>query len=241
MTLEKIWNDWLHEEGHLSDVDFVDPNKEYHPLFGLGDEHSDVMVVGKAPALTVDDHSDKQYERTARAGSEPTDWPHSFDHYRAAWLGERLLSNQNKLIPVLRNLVADVGTLSFNDLYFTNVQKDPAFDTDRSETTDGYDPNELNKAAMATWSKYLGDEIAHVDPKLIVTFGKPATERIYSQLSGEQYGHNITDESGTASEVGGYTLLRFEHWDNYRMGGSAYGSVSARDEAHRQRFASVYK
>jgi uracil-DNA glycosylase len=100
-----------------------------------------------------------------------------------------------------------------DELYYTTLQKDGAFDESLDEIEDGKDPSELNEASITAWTPYLEDEIDHVDPDLIIIFGE-RTLRAILNLYGRA---DTTIEDIPYREIyviDKYPVLRFDYWSS---------------------------
>jgi len=208
---EKIFLDWMSGRNQLEDAEFRDPWGFFYPVFGVGTDNADVVVVADAPTYPVDEDEEVR-KRSQVNGWQPafTMWE-SVDEYRD-WCSEMLQhANPDGAWDVLR-AVADAVEREPDELYYTTLQKDGEFDESLDELEDGEDPAELNEESISKWKPYLQQEIEHVDPDMVIVFGKNTLEAI-GDLFDPQDEFEI--ESVPYEELyvmDRYPVLRFDYW-----------------------------
>ena len=130
-----------------------DPNRFYHPLFGLGSTDSEIAVIAKGPAYNdgslwgrlTDDNGresiagppgDHNHRAWPPGSQHQNPYPDDFETQREFWERTRY-AEENNLVDELGTLLDSVKTVDctsderiFDDIYFTNFLKDGEFMND---------------------------------------------------------------------------------------------------------------
>lgn len=209
-VFEQILRDWAEDRGQLEDTEFTDPFGFFYPVFGVGDDDADVIVIADSPTYPVGEEEELQQRSQVRGWRPNTTAWESVDQYREFCTALIEQANPDGTQDILE-AVASAVEQDVDDLYYTTLQKDGAFDESLDETDDGKDPVELNEASITAWTPYLEGEIDHVDPGLIIAFGEQTLQPLL-----ELYGRDdITIEDvpyGETYVLDKYPVLRFDYW-----------------------------
>lgn len=163
-----------------------------YPLGGLGDPDADIMVVAQEPAYNVDD------DAFAEHGSD-ADWPAA---KRA--MEQRRRIDINPLYKHLVNIAVAAECEPY-DLYFTNVAK-----------CDDGNSTFVERASQC--KSYLIDEIASVDPELILLHGGKVIRTVLPMFGFDEPA-SISTVHGSVFEARSVKLLTLYHWGYaYRTG-----------------------
>lgn len=214
-VFEKIFRDWSSNRNELEDAEFTDPLGFFYPVFGVGDEDADMMVIADRPTYPIG-KGEEIKKRSQVHGWRPftTVWE-SITGYRE-WL-KKLIKNDNpdQVWDVLK-AVAEARDISPEMMYYTTLQKDGRFDESLEETEDGEDPCELNKYSVTRWTKYLKLEIEHIDPNLIVIFGTNTLKSIGEILTSDNFDLEKVPYH-TPYVLDKYPIIRFDYWDKIEL------------------------
>jgi hypothetical protein len=160
-----------------------DPNKFYYPLFGLGDQQSDIMFVGIGPGHNIEPPwsfcNNTAGCRSAVTGPYKSDWcwmgadtPDSdsvgqkwyhsnYSDQKATWESRRLGNDKASLYDDIGNIMTKAGfeePLS-NSIYYTNFMKDGEFEGCRElEDTHLPMPDNLTSTRWEDWDE---PEVTH--------------------------------------------------------------------------------
>lgn len=202
----KLFNDWMSGRNRLEDPEFVDPFGFFFPVFGVGDDEADIMVVQQAPAYPTSE--DPIRLRTRVPGPRPAKhfWK-SVDEYRSMCEGLVHDGNPGGIGDLLESIAGEAGT-DVDSLYYTTIQKDGRFDESLDETEDGEDPEALNELSQETWLPYLEEEIDEVEPALILCTGPTATKNVIERLNPRDPVDIDDVEIGEPFWIGRYGVLR---------------------------------
>ncbi|MFD1570411.1 HEPN domain-containing protein [Halorubrum laminariae] len=69
--LQKILLDWARHENELEGAEFLDPLGFYIPVFGVGNDDSDLMVIDRSPVYPLGEDTDPIRERSRVRGPRP--------------------------------------------------------------------------------------------------------------------------------------------------------------------------
>lgn len=177
--LDNALLDWYHGRNDLDGAEFIDENRVWYPMYGLGDTDASVVLIGQAPAFTFADDRSEDAQRTEVNSSVDLEFaleerisPGDIEMLRSEWLVERLqtiLSEKspqevdltdfssgasNRLGPLLVWLARNIDTAELrgwelDGLYFTNLQKDGEFKK-AGEGADGLTPRKVRKLNTAS-------------------------------------------------------------------------------------------
>lgn len=180
--LEKILVDWAKHENELEDANFLDPWGFFLPVFGVGDANAEIMMVAQAPVYPIDEDEEPIRARTRIQGLRPnfTEW--TLDKLRESNTSIVQNANLDGVWDVIKGL-AEATDQDPEDIYYTTLQKDGKFDESEGEIGDGFTSAQLNEESISQWKPYLQEEIATVEPDLILVFGKPTLEAVVDLLS----------------------------------------------------------
>lgn len=196
----------------LTQTEFTDPFGFFYPVFGVGDDDAAIMVIADAPTYPVGDDEEVQQRSQVRGWRPNTTAWESVDQYQDFCTALIEQENPDGTQDILE-AVASAVEREADELYYTTLQKDGAFDESLDETEDGKDPAELNEASITAWTAYLEDEIEHVDPDLIIAFGEQALRALL-----ERYGRDDTTIEDVPYRetyvVDKYPVLRFDYWSS---------------------------
>lgn len=210
-VFQNIYLDWSSGRNELEDADFVDPFGFFYPVFGVGNENADIMVIADAPTFPVSEDEELQKREQVR-GLRPalTTWE-TIDEYRD-WLGQLLEhANPDEVWDVLES-VAEAADTTPDDLYYTTLQKDGKFDESLDETDDGKDPADLNQESVAKWKPYLKEELDRIEPDLVVVFGEKSLEALGDLLTPAGDFEIDSVPYGEIYVIDRYPSLRFDYW-----------------------------
>jgi uracil-DNA glycosylase len=241
---QHLWEQWRDNE--LS-WELNDRDNYHYPLFGLGPNNADVIILGLAPAYNVglrkSDGDDKRRYVDLSDKTEDDDIPEweledgkleyfdKIENQQKAWVLERLAERNNMIRFVedihekLRELGSGQGRArNFYGIYFTNLQKDGYFDLPNHIAEDyDADPNSLSQDF---WIPYLQREIEAVDPEVVVACGNRVAEGlerigIKTNSVSLEFKKNGFPRSnaGMGPLDRNLTLIRSYHWS--RIGGNA--------------------
>lgn len=144
-----------------------------HPQFGVGNFDPDLMFVGNAPGADdqyrYGDDTDRQIDSEKVAQAPDIDAPQEYSNIE--YNLEHIQSGKSANT-MQKHFFHDVNGIggSFSDVYFTNIKK----------CSDVHGTN--HEKARVQCQTYLPEEIALVDPKLIITWGLPAAKGAASAL-----------------------------------------------------------
>jgi uracil-DNA glycosylase family 4 len=195
--VDLILDNWNWAKGFCGDCPFNVVNG--YPGFAYGDRNVDVMVVGQNPG-----GNGTKLGRKRVVGSMHTD---SSDYFRRGL--QELIDyedngNRYDIVEILQAMTKETRFEDYDNLYVTNVCKCHSYDK--------WD-NGLSKA-INHCSFYLAGEIAFSRPKLVVTFGKPATSKVLKLVGINAEGKTMEDlhckyRSSRRFPLG---VLFFKHW-----------------------------
>lgn len=209
---ERILRDWAEGRNRLDDAEFTDPFGFFYPIFGIGDDDAAIMVIADTPTYPVGDDEELQRRSQVRGWRPNTTAWESVDQYREFCSELIEQANPDGTQDILE-AVASAVDQNPDELYFTTLQKDGAFDESLDETEDSKDPAKLNESSRAAWAPYLEDEIDHVDPDLIILFGERTL-----QILLDSYGRPDTPIEdvpyGELYVIDKYPILRFDYWSS---------------------------
>lgn len=209
---ERILRDWAEDRNQLEDAEFTDPFGFFYPVFGVGDDDADVIVIADSPTYPVGDDEELQQRSQVRGWRPNTTAWESVDQYREFCTTLIEEANPDGTQDILEAVASAVDQDS-GELYYTTFQKDGAFDESLDATEDGKDPAELNEASTTAWTPYLEDEVDHINPGLIVVFGERTLRALHNL-----YGRDDTTIEdvpyGELYVVDKYSVLRFDYWSS---------------------------
>jgi len=212
-VFEKIFRDWSSNRNELEDADFTDPLGFFYPVFGVGKEDADVMVIADRPTFPVGDDEEIKRRAQVRRWKPITKTWESIDKYRE-WLENMLESTNPDQVWEILEAVGEAKGIQPREAYYTTLQKDGRFDETLDETKDGKDPIELNEESIIKWTPYLKMEIDHVDPKLIIVFGENTIKSLGNILLPEDEFDSEEIPSGEVYVLDKYPILKFKYWDD---------------------------
>lgn len=180
--LEKILLDWARHENELEDANFLDPFGFFIPVFGVGDDNADVMVVTRAPVYPVNEDEEPIRARSRIRGPRPnlTEW--TLEDLREINSSIVRDGNPAGIWDLIRE-VSEAIEQKPENIYYTTVQKDGKFDESKDVIGDGFNPVDLNNESISQWKPYLEEEIVAVEPDLIIVFGEVPLEAVVDILS----------------------------------------------------------
>ena len=215
-VFEKILGDWSSGRNHLEDVEFTDPWGFFRPIFGVGPDDADVVVVTDAPSYPVGEDKEVQKRERVRGHRLATTTWESVDEYRK-WCSNFVeQANPDNTWDILQ-AVAEGVDKEVEEIYFTTLQKDGEFDESMEETESGKNPTELNRESVARWKPYLKEEIEEVDPQLVIVFGKKSLQAV-----GDLFDPDEDFQTDSLSEkepyvMDKYPVLSFSHWNHISL------------------------
>ena len=205
---QRLWKSWRHQdltylsgekEGNI--WEFVDDH--YYPFYGVGNPDAEVMIVGSAPAWNVGEGSQLPDKRDKHWSCNDLEWApdvdrDSFERQEKIWRLNRLKERKN-LVQTMSKLVKfssvlKLGELNgvedpFQDLYYTNFQKDGEFG-DRN----------LDRMSQVFWEDYLEREIKLQDPSVILPIGTTSSE-VVTEICGQELSFKPLRASGDGKPI----------------------------------------
>lgn len=215
-VFQKIYRDWASGRNELADAAFTDPLGFFFPVFGVGTEDAEVVVIADAPTYPVSE-DEMLSKRDQVRGWRPalTTWE-SIDEYRE-WLGQLLEHGNPDGVWDVLQAVAEATDSNPDDLYYTTLQKDGKFNESLEETEDGEDPVVLNEESIAKWKPYLKAELDHVNPDLVIVFGETALEALGDLFAPSDDFDLSSVPYGEIYVFDRYPVLRFDYWSKIEV------------------------
>lgn len=226
-----LWDNWWNGTGPCGDCPIRCGNHREHPAFGAFSYDADIMLVGQEPGVSSDSFHTSNNKRAYK--DTPTDAMEEanrlVDHRRYS---ERILGTEryeevfgvetstvdtvgwdfwhqhSSVIRLFEALEDDYNTeIDESDCYYTNSLKCSVLDTD-SGVNDVEDPSKNNREAREVCRQYLSDEIALVEPVVIIPFGDAAVRQTlkavdYVELVTERVGMEMNEVDYTYKLIGG--------------------------------------
>lgn len=210
-VFEKIYRDWTSGRNELEDAGFKDPFGFFYPVFGVGDEDAELMILADSPTYRVEEDEELRYRGQVRGWRPASSAWESMDEYRE-WLRQLLeLTNPDGAWDVVE-AVAEAVDADPEELYYTTLQKDGEFDESLDETEDGEDPAALNEESFSKWKPYLEGEIDHVEPRLIIAFGEKTLQALGDLFDPHEDFKTDLVPFGEPYVMDKYPVLRFDYW-----------------------------
>lgn len=213
---QTIYLDWASDRNELEDANFKDPLGFFYPVFAVGNDDAEIIVVADAPTYPMGEDEELR-KRTQVQGHRP-DFSslEPIDEYRE-WLSQLLEHTNPDGVWTILETVAEAIDTRPDELYYTTLQKDGGFDESIDETEYGEDPVELNRESVTKWKPYLDKEINHVEPRLIITFGEKTLEAVGDLRAP---GDDFQVDSIPYEEpyvMNKYPVLRFDYWTEIEL------------------------
>ncbi|QSG13476.1 Uncharacterized protein HSBGL_4062 (plasmid) [Halapricum desulfuricans] len=120
--LEKILLDWARHENELEGAEFLDPLGFYIPVFGVGDDDAELMVIDRSPVYPLGEDTDPIRERSRVRGPRPniTEW--SLEGLREFNTSLVRDGNMDGIWDVLRG-IAETAECDAEDIYIIPLFK----------------------------------------------------------------------------------------------------------------------
>lgn len=213
--LERIWKNWQFDSGPCKGCPNRDKNGHHKPYYGDGSFDAEVAFVAETPGNSRDSqHSNEINWRLERdfidsrtSGGDPS-WIKGGNHLPESFF-ETIESEF-------------VRATEGRTIYFTNTKKCPSIEPKTENWKD--------QKAKSHCKEYLGPEMEAVDPTVIVSFGRSATEVLYDIQGIDRSVGSLKHEVLNVKEEGDRLQIPSYHWSNLGRNHSNVDGVSSSTE-----------
>lgn len=186
-----VQQNWLEGEGPCRECPIRDKNQRDEPGFAAGNFSADLMLVGSEPGDKTDSKHVSNNERLKK--DMPPGYGESGNPRTHGDYTDLVFYEWPFFEPVRNNLISNKrdNKIEFENIFFTNALKCSNLSPKCCVPT----PKSSVRDAETYCRDYLEDEIAIVQPSVIVAFGKKAIRSVFNKLERKPIEDDVSNSS----------------------------------------------
>lgn len=199
---DDVWNNWCTGTGPCFECPNRDSQCHFYPKFGQGVLDAEIAFVAETP-----NEENRESQNSPKARKE------QYGEFKnkirrdpvPTWTKKRNRFSDS----FFRDISGDFSGERERGIYYTNIKK--------CGDIEGGRVGWKNRKSKLHCEQYLIGELQAVDPDIVITFGKKATESLFEVFDHAESFDNIKDVTMQIHHINSYKIVPSIHWSNLHM------------------------